>query len=318
MQLTLVRKDYSTYFSKNFAKHEKDALLGLSDQLLWSESLEKAISPVVLLSNSVTHYDSITPTQKEKIALVIHPNSGYDNIPLDWAQTQTPPIVIGHGIRAHAVTEYCLKCLFHSLSSPFSSTWSADRQWPRTRLTDQKALIVGMGHIGTLLRERLSPLMGEVFCLDPFKQGLTTPPEKKYDFIFICASLNESSHNLVDQSFLMKWCNSSSVLINGARGKLVNVDHLSEFARKNSNFQAFLDVFPQEPCDFSQFKDLKNFHLSSHVAGVYQEIENNLIQFERNCLEKFLTLPKDKFVQHYASQLLQNKVAQFEGREILI
>ncbi|EQC51280.1 hypothetical protein, partial [Bacteriovorax sp. DB6_IX] len=52
----------------------------------------------------------------------------------------------------------------------------------------------------------------------------------------------------------------------------------------------------------------KNIHLSSHIAGVYEDIDQVIIEHELNTIKDFFELEEDKFKKKYERLLLKNKI----------
>ena len=119
------------------------------------------------------------------------------------------------------------------------------------------------------------------------------------DVVSIHTPLNENTHHLINSENL-KLLKQSSVIINAARGGVVDDKALKTIKRKQ-NKRSALDVFETEPMDQSSgnyFKGLDNVILTPHIRGVAYEanqqvssmiakklmntyqIYNNLIDFE--------------------------------------
>jgi D-3-phosphoglycerate dehydrogenase / 2-oxoglutarate reductase len=93
---------------------------------------------------------------------------------------------------------------------------------------------------------------------------------------------------MIDKNFLQTRATNDFLLINAARGKLVKEQELKEILLQRPLAHAYLDVFEKEPCDFSLPPHLPNLHCTSHIAGVSSELENDLLNFEKNVLENLL------------------------------
>jgi glyoxylate reductase len=58
-----------------------------------------------------------------------------------------------------------------------------------------------------------------------------------------------------------------AILINTARGPVVNETDLIEFLISNKNFQVGLDVFENEPNVNEEFKNLPNVVMTPHISS---------------------------------------------------
>lgn len=291
------RTDTSSYFQPTFTKREREAL----EPLLKGS----ADDGLILITNTHTDVHALSLEQLEKTKLMIHPNSGYDNFPPDWVAHQKFPIVVGHEIRAAAVTEYILACLWQRFTPVnFHQSWSPSRDWNRGKLAQQNILIVGCGHIGQRLENALLPLCKSVQVFDPFKNRLQLDLNK-VNVVLVAASLNPTSHYLIDRAFLEE-CSAGVTLVNAARGGIVKTSDLLEHLKKDLKATAYLDVFESEPATLESFHDYPNIFTTSHIAGVFQELETEMINFERQVIKDFLAMG-EQFAQTYHQQILQNK-----------
>ena len=91
------------------------------------------------------------------------------------------------------------------------------------------------------------------------------------DIIFICASKNKTTINLINKSFLED-VKKDIIIVNPARGNIVDLNSLINFLAKNKNSEAYIDVYPQEPYPLEDLQNIKNLYKSCHIAGVYEEM----------------------------------------------
>lgn len=304
-KLTVKRISSSPYFSPDFLDKEKNTILHLTGaEMLPPNSFDLAS---ILITNTHTDVSSISIEQLEYCQLMIHPNSGYDNFSTSFIKTAHFPIVIGNPIRASAVTNFILSAIFsHYSPIPNQTTWSHSRQWQRKLLSELSFLILGQGHIGTLLNKSLSPLAKEVRLFDPYA-GFPVLDLKNIDVVIPACSLNEKNHHFINKDFLLA-LNEDFLLINAARGSLVNSSDLQEALAVRPNAFAILDVFEKEPVDFKQFKKTKNISLSSHIAGVYKNIDTATVDFETKVILDFINSDEQVFEKNYKTMILKNRI----------
>ena len=293
------RMNYSGYFSSSFANLEKQELEKIPNLICAQTANDAEII--------ITSSDTITRAIPDNTKLVVHPNSGYDRFNLDWLKERNIPVIVGSPIRQVAVAEYYLSCIFdHFAPLPKKNTWDNKREWKRRLLKDQNILIFGFGHIGGYLDSALKNITKKVSIIDPFKNQI--PDIKSYedfDVIISAFGLNESTKNFFDHSFFSK-CKNDVLFLHASRGGQLDVDSLVTFLKENSRSSSYVDVFPKEPYDLESI-DLPNLHCSCHVAGVYEGIEENLIQFEKQVLLDYISLEQDTFLQKYKQQNLNER-----------
>jgi len=292
--MKIFRCDTSPYQDPNFSKQEKQELetLGLSYQ-------KKIQNASVLLTNTLTDIENL---KTDGIELIIHPNSGYDNFPHSFVKKADFPIVIGSEIRALAVSEYILSCLLGQV--PFQKAW--DRTWQgRSLIKDQQVLIIGMGKIGKIVKNSITPLVEKVWLQDPFKNEEDKVPLKEISTVILCAGLNETSHQMIDTKFLES-LPPLVTIINAARGKLINQEDLITFLKNNPGSTAYLDVFEKEPARFEKL-NLPNMFLTSHIAGVFDGLDNSIINFEKKVIGDFMN-DRENFEKKYHDSILKNRI----------
>lgn len=162
--------------------------------------------------------------------------------------------------------------------------------------------IIGLGRIGKALVKLLHPFEVMILANDPcqdkaFAQQYSVryfPLNNllaKADIITIHLSYSSDIHHLLDRSrlALMK---PGAILVNCARGGLVDEQPLYEFLKENKLAGAYLDTFEQEPYR-GPLTELQNVvftpHIGSYAAECRLRMETeaveNLLQFFREGVE---------------------------------
>lgn len=300
MEIQVYRTNSSSYQGGAFIRDEKAALESLPGvSYLQSLSEIKKGAPFVLISNTHTVPSELPPELLEETVLWIHPNSGYDNFTKEFVEKSSFPIVLGNPVRAAAVTEYILGCVFKRFAPvPNQAYWSEDRKWDRSLLRDQKVLILGMGLIGKTLYQALRPLCPDLLAVDPYielksfkganiKNVLEQDDLKNTSVVLVASSLSPTSKEMINKSFLTQ-LSSECLLINAARGEIIVEKDLEDWLRKSPKAMAYLDVFRNEPFLPGFMAGAKNLNKTSHIAGVHKELNSGIIQFEKLIISDFL------------------------------
>lgn len=86
--------------------------------------------------------------------------------------------------------------------------------------------------------------------------------------------------NMINKETLSKM-KKGAILINAARGGVVNVEDLCEFLKKEHISGAAIDVFPSEPKDnkeefISPLREFENVILTPHIGGSTKEAQSNI------------------------------------------
>ena len=137
--------------------------------------------------------------------------------------------------------------------------------------------IVGVGVVGREVIRLLKPFDVKILVYDPYlseweagrlgvrRVGLNELFEKS-DVVSIHAPLTSETYHMIGRDQLRRM-KDGAVLINTARGGIIDHDALIEECKKG-RIIAFLDVTePEPPPPNSPLRDLKNVYITPHVAG---------------------------------------------------
>lgn len=217
---------------------------------------------------------------------------GTDNIDLDYAKekgifvTNTPTANM-NSVAELAVT-LALSCARKITMSDRLTRQGIDALAPKEltgiELTGKIVGLIGAGRIGqrigTILRDGLGM---EVSCFDPFisdkkakefgfkKYDSLLDMLKDVDVVSISVPLTDSTINLIDEEELgvMK---ESSILVNTARGRIVNEKALYKALSNNPKMYAAMDVFEVEPPKADNpLLSLDNFIGTPHIGAATEE-----------------------------------------------
>src|SRR5690606_21517422 len=306
----VIRLNVSSYQDPLFLQREKQSLESLGLRYC-STKEDLNDSPLILLTNTHTEISEI-PDLLSKTELIVHPNSGYDNLSRDYSYIKSIPTIIGNEVRAHAVTEWILSYFFEaSIKRPQHQSWDPTRKWDRTLLKEKEVVIFGLGHIGRMVRDILKTMGMKVSVVDPYQkncyQSYKELETKRYHALIVCCGLNEKNEGFLNKELFSHL--SFDYFINGARGKLVNESDLKNYLIAHPQSKAFLDVFSTEPFQ-NEWRDFPQVICSSHIAGVYKDLDQEIINFEYRVLNDFLKLNDNEFAAKYSQQLLSSKLKE--------
>ncbi len=159
---------------------------------------------------------------------------------------------------------------------------------PTCDLTHQTVGIVGLGGVGRRLSEVLRPFDTRILAVDlyPIDKPDTVDelwaPDRLDDLIreckilILCAPLNESTRGMIsrEQFAAMR---DDALLVNAARGPLVDTGALLEALQTKQIAGAVMDVTDPEPLpEDHPLWDLPNVMITPHVAGQYARRIGNM------------------------------------------
>jgi len=250
----------------------------------------------------------------ENLKIISRHGVGYDNIDLKSSKDKNITIAITATANAVAVAEHVMFMLL-SISkrknlydeSVKTGKFNERNRLPKTvELWNKNILIAGFGRIGKALIKRCLGFEMNVFVYDPFvssdvieniggkKVENLEDSIKKMDAVSLHVPLTEKTKNLINYE-LLKTMKKNCIIINAARGGIVNETDLDRALNENLIFGAGIDVFEKEPPNDNNplLKNEKVF-LSPHTASFTEEcmtrmgIETiqNIIDFFDNKLEE--------------------------------
>jgi phosphoglycerate dehydrogenase-like enzyme len=298
------RSDLSAYFSQDLINVEKNAIEKIAGLKYFRKIEELSLeTPTILLTNSQTNLHRLPEKLIRNVSCILHPNSGVDNLDLELTRERNILVIRGNPIRSQAVTEYTLAALMQHYSFiPHHSIWDDQRTWERKLIRDLNILVIGAGHIGYKVAQSLK-VMGvkNLNVYDPHKNvsaffqqysDLKQIDKSSIDCLIVCCELNTSSHAMINQDFFTK-LKSDALIINPARGKIIKELDLLAFLKKNPKAKAYLDVFEQEPFVARDYSEVQNLNRTSHIAGVFSNLKNEMLDFEIKILTDFMKFQND-------------------------
>lgn len=159
-----------------------------------------------------------------------------------------------------------------------SGTW---RQHVGGLLSGRTVGIIGCGHIGKDLVELLQPwgcklLANDILDFPEFyaKNNVTAASLDELlsqsDIVTLHVPLDETTHNLISANKL-RMMKPSAILINAARGGLVDEIELRKMLAAKDLAAAAFDVFAVEPPQDTDLLHLPNFLVTPHIGGSAEE-----------------------------------------------
>lgn len=246
---------------------------------------EKSNTPSALIIRSVRKLDKIDLKrihEDTKIKFISTASSGYDNIDHLYARKLGFKVINvpdGNYISAAEHTIALILCIFKNLNNYSSIFRRKDflvSSFANKELYNKSIGIIGVGRVGLYLARLCRSFNMKIYGND-IKRGLA----RRYPWITFCSlkvmaskcdivtvhtPLDSSTINLVDDN-LINSMKKGVILINCARGGIINEQALIKNLLTGKIFYAGLDVFENEPDINKGFKHLKNIVLTPHQAG---------------------------------------------------
>lgn len=211
--------------------------------------------------------------------------SGTDNIDLAAARARGVEVVAAVGANAVAVAEHalalllaCAKSLVALDARMHAGHWDKSSH-KSLELCGRSVGVIGLGAIGARFARLADALGMRVLGYDPFAQELPAFVRRvdlatiwrECDAISLHCPLSEANRGLLDAQALAQ-CRRGLILVNTARGGLIDEVALLAALRSGQVAMAALDSFATEPMTPGHpFQGEKNIVLSPHIGGVSGE-----------------------------------------------
>ena len=250
----------------------------------------------------------------KKLQVISRHGVGYDNIDLKSTKEIGATLTITATANAVAVAEHVMFMLLNISKrkdmydqSVKLGKFNDRNKLPKTiELWGKNILIAGFGRIGQALIKRCLGFEMNVYVYDPYindekikslggkKVNDLKEAVKEMDAISLHMPLNDETKNIVNYD-LLRSMKTNCIVVNAARGGIINEVDLDKALRENLIFGAGLDVFETEPpkSDNPLLKNDKVF-LSPHTAAFTEECMirmgketiQNIIDFFEKKLDK--------------------------------
>lgn len=216
---------------------------------------------------------------------------GLDNIDVPACQARGIAVAPATGANEISVAELAVAALLVLIrgATYFSTPQVVAGQWPRANLIGRELYaktlgIVGFGRIGRLVARRAQGLGMTVIAADPYVAG-TDPvwaemgvEKVSFDRVWTDADAislhlpyTPETHNLVGAEAIARF-KPGAILVNVARGGILDEAALAQALREGRMGGAHLDVFATEPLPADNvFHGVPNLMLTSHIGATTEE-----------------------------------------------
>jgi phosphoglycerate dehydrogenase-like enzyme len=236
---------------------------------------------------------------KSSLRLISRYGIGTDNVDLEAATRNGILVTSAPGASANSVAEFALTLILVLLRRVVEGDAKVRKgEWGQLEMKgneiEGKTIgIIGFGSIGKNLAGKVEALGAKVLACDPYVKGdprLTSLEDllRKADVITMHAALSPESESLIGKREF-EMMRSGIMLVNTARGQLVDEGALYEAMVSGKVRAAALDVFRKEPPSLSDtFARMPNVVLTPHIAGNTTEASAQLDAMVLEDVSRFL------------------------------
>ena len=272
------------------------AALGDAVEVRWVDGpdrpklLEAVADADALLVRSATTVDAEVIAAAPKLKIVARAGVGLDNVDVDAATAAGVLVVNAPTSNIHSAAEHALALMLSAARQiPAADATLREHTWKRSKFNGTEIYgktvgVVGLGRIGQLVAQRLAAFGTHVIAYDPY-----VPPARaaqlgiellslddllpRADFISVHLPKTPETAGLLGKEALAK-TKPGVIIVNAARGGLIDEAALAEAIKSGHVRGAGLDVFSTEPCTDSPLFDLPEAVVTPHLGASTSEAQD--------------------------------------------
>ena len=224
----------------------------------------------------------------EKLQMIQRSGVGLDALDLDAIKEKGIPLYVNQGVNAQSVAEHALTLMLACLrrlpiidQNTKAGVWKKQEQGIQTAELKGKTVgIFGMGNIAKTLVSMLKPFRARILYYNLFQEPIEYENENNMrfvgidellqnsDIVTIHCALTDETRNLINAESI-RAMKDGAVLINTARGEIVDAQAIADALASGKLAFAGLDVHEKEPIpEDYPLKHIGNVILTPHIAGV--------------------------------------------------
>lgn len=259
---------------------------------------EVAEADYFLVSGRLT-IDKTVLDNAPKLKMIQRTGVGTEMLDVEAIKQRGIPVYVNAGVNAQSVAEHTLSLILASLKrlpqinqQTHHGIWKKQQTGVTTReLKGKTVAMVGMGNIGRLVAQMLQAFGANIIYTDVVRQSEETEKHlgltyfKSFESMlpeadilsFHCPLTPENTEILNKRTLTM--LKKGSIVVNTARGKLINPDDLYEALMSGSLSAAALDTHFEEPINDSyKLAELDNVILTPHIGGLSHEAFEGMME----------------------------------------
>jgi D-3-phosphoglycerate dehydrogenase len=243
-----------------------------------------------VIVRSATQIDAEALAAAGRLKVVARAGIGLDNVDVEACTARGVLVVNAPVSNITSAAEHAVALLLATARHiPAANASLKAGQWKRSSFTgvevaDKTVGVVGLGRIGVLFAQRMSGFGVRLLAYDPYIPAaraaqigveLVTLDEllQQSDFISIHLPKTPETKGLIgEREFaLMK---PGAILVNAARGGLVDEHALAQALKEGRIGGAAVDVYSTEPCTDAPFFDAPNAVVTPHLGASTTEAQD--------------------------------------------
>lgn len=217
-----------------------------------------------------------------KLGLIANVSVGYDGVDVPWCRSRGIEVTHAKGLNADDVADHAMGLVIAGWRNIVvgdglvrDGRWRHDdRMGPRPGLRGRRLGVMGLGAIGEAVAVR-----AEAFGMQVAWWGPREKPEARWpraeslmtlaqesDILVVACRADETNRKAVNRE-VIDAVGHRGMIVNVARGSIVDEDALISALKDGRLGRAGLDVFETEPTPSARWADVPNTVLTPHSAG---------------------------------------------------
>ena len=225
------------------------------------------------------------------LSLVACVGSGFEAMDLAYLKARGVAVTHAPGLNSGDVADFAVLLLLaqaRGLNAGQELFWSG--QWGHRRAERRRSIqalkvgIVGLGAIGAAVAARLEAFGCRMSWWGPRDKPSVAWPRlaslsdlaRASDALILTLRADEKTRGVIDAS-VIEDLGPDGIIVNVARGSVLDEDALMAALREGRLAGAALDVYGQEPADPRRWRDVPNLLATPHMAAATNESLNAMV-----------------------------------------
>jgi len=243
-----------------------------------------------LLVRSATTVDAEVIAAAPRLKIIARAGVGLDNVDVDAATAAGVLVVNAPTSNIHSAAEHALALMLAAARQiPAADATLREHTWKRssfsgTEIFGKTVGVVGLGRIGQLVAHRLAAFGTRLVAYDPYVSPARAAQLgiellslddllARADFISVHLPKTPETAGLLGKEALAK-TKPGVVIVNAARGGLIDEHALADAVKSGRVRAAGLDVFATEPCTDSPLFEVPEVIVTPHLGASTAEAQD--------------------------------------------
>ena len=237
------------------------------------------------------------------LGLIACVSVGYDGVDVAWCRARGIDVSHAEGLNAEDVADHAIGLLLAAWReipawdrTVREGRWRhEDRMKPQPSLGGRRLGVVGLGHIGEAVARRAEALRLQVSWWGPrnkpsaWPRAATLIDLARGSDILVVACRAEAANRGLISAEVIEAVGPKGLIVNVARGSLVDEPALVAALKEGRLWRAALDVFQSEPTPAEQWAEVPNAVLTAHTAGSSSEAVPLMVAQAIDNVQRFLS-----------------------------